>query len=285
MKLELTLKQLLEAGVHFGHQTQRWNPKMRRYIFGSRNGIYIVDLEKTLKCLQEACTFLGEIAKNGSEILFVGTKRQAKESIKDVATRCKMPYVTERWLGGTLTNFETIRKSITRMEELEKMADEGTFKFFTKKEAAGLRKERDKLNKNLEGIRNLRRAPGALFVIDPKKEENAVKEAIKLNIPVVALIDTNSDPDMVTYPLPGNDDAIRSIKLISTTIGQAVMQARQTYLAAHPAEDTVPESEVGQQVSKKPVPISPVAISGVPVALLSEVEEEVELTADEDEKS
>lgn len=284
MKLELTIKQLLEAGVHFGHQTQRWNPKMRRYIFGSRNGIYIVDLEKTLKCVQEACTFLGEVAKGGSEVLFVGTKRQAKESIKEVAARCGMPYVVERWLGGTLTNFETIRRSITRMEELEKMAEEGTFKFFTKKEAAGLRKERDKLNKNLEGIRNLRRAPGALFVIDPKKEENAVNEAIKLGIPVVALIDTNSDPDKVTYPLPGNDDAIRSIKLISTTIGQAVLQARQAYLASRPAEEVSPENEAQQESSKKPIPISPAAIPGVPVSLLSDVEEDVELTADDDEK-
>lgn len=236
MKVEVTLKQLLEAGVHFGHQTHRWNPKMGRFIFGARNGVYIIDLEHTIKYLQAAADFFSGLLSQGKEVLFVGTKHQAKETVRQVAESCGMPYVTERWLGGTLTNFETIRKSIARLEEVEKMEEEGTLKFFTKKEAASLNKERSKLVKNLEGIRNLRRLPGALFVIDSGAEQIAVREANKLEIPVVALIDTNSDPDCVTYPIPGNDDAIRSIKLITTTVGQIVMSSRQAYLQVRAAE-------------------------------------------------
>lgn len=276
MKLDVTLKQLLEAGVHFGHQTQRWNPKMRQFIFGSRNGIYIVDLEKTMKCMEEASDFLKQVVSTGAEVLFVGTKRQAKDSIKQIAGECGMPYVSERWLGGTLTNFETIRKSVSRMEEIEKMKEDGTIKFFTKVEAAGIQKEYEKLSKNLSGIRNLRKAPGALFIIDPKKEENAVKEAIKLGIPVIALIDTNSDPDMVTYPLPGNDDAIRSIKLITSIIGQVVANAHKTYLTTRPADEIqmAAEVELAPETARPAAPVSVAAIAGVPASLLSEEDEE-----------
>ncbi|MBI4431504.1 MAG: 30S ribosomal protein S2 [Candidatus Omnitrophica bacterium] len=282
MKLDVTLKQLLEAGVHFGHQTERWNPKMQRFIFGARNGIYIVDLEKTLKCIESACVFLNELVSKGQEVIFVGTKRQAKDTIKDIAQQCGMHYVAERWLGGTLTNFETIRKSVARMEQLEKMAEEGTLKFFTKKEAAGLQKEREKLSKNLEGIRRLKRLPGALFIIDPKKEENAVKEAIKLNVPVVALIDTNSDPDLVTYPLPGNDDAIRSIRLIATIIGQVVSQARQNYLSTRPAEEleTVEGEAALESVPVKAIPAIP-AVANIPASFLKDEEAEEEIEEEE----
>ena len=249
---------------------------MQRFIFGARNGIYIVDLQKTLKCMEEASVFLNQVISSGAEVLFVGTKRQAKDSIKEVAVQCGMPYVAERWLGGTLTNFETIRKSVARMEELEKMKEDGTIKFFTKVEVAALQKEQEKLNKNLAGIRNLRKAPGALFIIDPKKEENAVKEAIKLGIPVVALIDTNSDPDMVTYPLPGNDDAIRSIKLITSMIGQVVANARQTYLATRPAEEIqmTAQDEQPSEILKQTAPVSAATIAGVPASLLPEEDEE-----------
>ncbi len=224
---QVTIKQLLEAGVHFGHQTQRWNPKMKKYIFGERNGIYIINLEITLSCLEKALAYLKQVTSEGKEILLVGTKRQAQEPLKEAAERCGMPYVQQRWLGGMLTNFETIRKSVSRLEQIDKMEQDGSFSFVTKKEVGMLKKEREKLVKNLSGIRKMRRLPGALFVIDSKKEEIGIKEAIKLGIPVVAVLDTNCDPDLVNYPIPGNDDAIRAVKLFCELVAQAITDGRE----------------------------------------------------------
>lgn len=251
----VSLKQLLEAGVHFGHQTQRWNPKMARYIFGERNGIYIVDLEKTMAGIEKACLFLKQVAQQGGRILFVGTKKQAKEPIEACAKRCGMPFVNQRWLGGMLTNFETIRKSVARLEELEKMEVEGTYRFITKKEAGSLRKERDKLLKVLVGVRDMSSLPQAIFVIDPNLEEIAVLEAAKLGIPIVALIDTNSDPDLMTYIIPGNDDAIRAVKLICEVVTNAVTEGRELFLQATGAEEK-PEAvaEVLPEAVPEPVP-------------------------------
>lgn len=229
---QLTIKQLLEAGVHFGHQTRRWNPKMRKYIFGERNGIYIINLEITLSCLERALTFLRKTASEGKEILMVGTKKQAQEPLREVAERCEMPYVHQRWLGGMLTNFETVRKSVARLDHIDQMEREGNFQYVTKKEASMLRKEREKLIKYLSGVRNMRRLPAALFVIDSKKEEIAIKEAAKLKIPIVAVLDTNCDPDPVDYPLPGNDDAIRAVKLFCETAAGAIYEGRSQFKQA-----------------------------------------------------
>ena len=220
----VTIKELLECGVHFGHQTRRWNPKMARYIFGDRNGIYIINLEKTLLCLEDACTFLFEVVKSGKDVLFIGTKKQAQEIIGECAKKSDMPYVVNRWLGGMLTNFETVRKSISRMKRITKMEKNGSYDLFTKKEVSQLLKERDKMKKNLEGIEDMTHLPGAVFIIDPKKEEIALREAQKLHIPVVAFLDTNCDPDEVDYPIPGNDDALRSIMIICTTITDSVLK-------------------------------------------------------------
>ena len=229
MSQEITVKQLLEAGVHFGHQTKRWNPKMAPYIFTDRNGVYIIDLEKTATYLSTTCNFLRDIAERGGSILFVGTKRQAQEAILFAAQKTEMPYVNQRWLGGMLTNFETIRKSVGRLEEIEKMEAEGTYQFLTKKEVAGLRTQREKLLKVLVGIRNMKRLPNALFVVDPKQEEIAVHEARRLGIPIAAIIDTNCDPDLIDYPIPGNDDAIRSVKLICEVVSGAVLEGRNRF--------------------------------------------------------
>lgn len=250
---QVTLKQLLEAGVHFGHQTKRWNPKMAKYIFGEKNGIYIIDLEKTLASLEQACNFLSKIAAAGQSILFVGTKKQAQAPIQETADRCHMPYVNERWLGGMLTNFSTIRKSITRLDQIEQMEKEGTYQFIKKKEVMHLRKEREKLMKNLAGVRKMNRLPAALFVIDPKKEDIAIREATRLSIPTVALIDTNCDPDVITYPIPGNDDAIRAIKLFCQIIGDIVCGGRQKF------EQIVPQ-EGAAEVQPESVPAAPAAI-------------------------
>lgn len=230
MPLEITVKQLLEAGVHFGHQTKKWNPKMAPFIFTDRNGVYIIDLEKTLRYLVEACDYVKGIAEQGGSILFVGTKRQAQEAILDAANKTGMPYVNQRWLGGMLTNFETIRKSVSKLEEIEKMETEGTYQFLTKKEVAMLKTQREKLLKVLVGIRNMKRLPTALFVVDPKQEEIAVLEARRLGIPVVAIIDTNCNPDLIDYAIPGNDDAIRSVKLICDVVSKAVAEGRNKYL-------------------------------------------------------
>jgi len=221
------MKQLLEAGVHFGHQTRRWNPKMAPYIFTERNGIYIIDLQKTVKKVEEAYEFVKNAASEGKEILFVGTKKQAQDSVKEEAIRCNMHYVNERWLGGMLTNFRTIRTRIARLAELEKMAQDGTFDLLPKKEVIKLKNEMEKLEKNLGGIKNLKRVPDVLFVVDPRKEKNAVAEAKILGIPVVGIVDTNCDPDDVDYVIPGNDDAIRAVKLIAAKIADAVLEGRQ----------------------------------------------------------
>jgi len=222
----VNMKELLEAGVHFGHQTRRWNPKMKEFIFGERSGIYIVDLQKTLKLFQEALDFVEELAAQGRSILFVGTKRQAKETVAEEAQRCGMPYVNERWLGGLLTNFVTIRRSLERIKELEMVGSEGRRERLTKKELARLDKERTKLEKNLLGIKNMRTLPDAIFVIDTRKEQIAVLEARKLKVPVVGVVDTNCDPDEVDFVIPGNDDALRAIKLFAGRIADAVINGR-----------------------------------------------------------
>jgi small subunit ribosomal protein S2 len=223
----ITMKALLEAGVHFGHQTRRWNPKMEQYIFTERNGIYIIDLQKTVKLVDEAYNFVKELAANGGEILFVGTKKQAQESIENEAKRCGMHYVNQRWLGGTLTNFKTIKKRIERLHELDRMEEDGTFEVLPKKEVIRLKHERERLEKFLGGIKNMSRIPDALFVVDPRKEKIAVSEARKLGIPVVAIVDTNCDPDEIDYVIPGNDDAIRAVKLLTETIANAVLEGKQ----------------------------------------------------------
>ena len=223
----ISMKQLLEAGVHFGHQTRRWNPKMAKYIFTERNGIYIIDLQKTVKKVDEAYAFLRDVAAEGKSILFVGTKKQAQEAIKEEALRANMFYVNERWLGGMMTNFQTIQKRVNRLKELEAMEADGTFEVLTKKEVQGLRHEMEKLEKYLGGIKEMNKLPGALFVVDPRKERIAVAEARKLNIPIVAIVDTNCDPDEVDYVIPGNDDAIRAVKLMTGRMADAIMEGRQ----------------------------------------------------------
>ena len=221
----VSMSYLLEAGVHFGHQTKRWNPKMKDYIFTSRDDIYIIDLQITAKKIEEAYAALNKIAANGGKVLFVGTRKQAQEAIKEEAIRSNSYYVTERWLGGTLTNFRTIRKRVKRMEEIEKMEKEGTFELLPKKEVIGLKKEYDKLNNLLCGIRDMHKLPDALFIVDPSKEEIAIREAHKLNIPVFGIVDTNCDPDMVDYVIPGNDDAVRAVKLITGVMANAIVEA------------------------------------------------------------
>ena len=223
----ISMKQLLEAGVHFGHQTRRWNPKMAPYIFAERNGIYIIDLQKTVKKVDEAYTAVSDFINDGGEILFVGTKKQAQESIKEEAEKCGMYYVNERWLGGMLTNFKTIRTRIARLKELEKMQEDGTFDVLPKKEVAVLLHEKEKLDRNLGGIKEMTRIPDVMFVVDPRKEKIAIQEAHILGIPVVAIVDTNCDPEEVDYVIPGNDDAIRAVKLIASKIADAVIEAKQ----------------------------------------------------------
>ena len=223
----VAMKQLLEAGVHFGHQTRRWDPRMAEYIFQARNGIHIIDLQKTSKKLDEAYSFVKEQAEEGKTILFVGTKKQAQECVKEAAERCGMYYVDQRWLGGMLTNFKTIRTRVERLKELERMQEDGTFEVLPKKEVIVLKKEMEKLEKNLGGIKEMEELPGVLFVVDPKKERTAILEAKKLNIPTIGLIDTNCNPDDVDYVIPGNDDAIRAVKLIADTMANAVIEGRQ----------------------------------------------------------
>ena len=223
----ISMKQLLEAGVHFGHQTRRWNPKMAPYIFTERNGIYIIDLQKTVKKVDEAYDFLRSVAEEGKSILFVGTKKQAQEAVKEEALKSGMFYVNERWLGGMMTNFATIRKSINRLKELEAMEEDGTFEVLSKKEVLALKREQEKLEKSLGGIKDMEKLPGALFIVDPRKERIAVAEAKKLNIPIVAIVDTNCDPDEIDYVIPGNDDAIRAVKLLTSRMADAVIEGRQ----------------------------------------------------------
>ena len=223
----VSMKQLLEAGVHFGHQTRRWNPKMAQYIFTERNGIYIIDLQKTVKKLEEAYMVIRDIAAEGDDILFVGTKKQAQDSVKEEAIRCGMPYVNARWLGGMLTNFNTIKKRIRRLAQLQEMRENGTFEMLPKKEAAKLELEIEKLEKFMGGITEMRKQPAAMFIVDPRKERIAVAEAKKLGIPIIAIVDTNCDPDEIDYVIPGNDDAIRAVKLIAGAMADAVIEGRQ----------------------------------------------------------
>jgi len=236
------MKELLEAGVHFGHQTRRWNPKMKPYIFGSRNGIYIIDLQKTSRKLREALSFVSDLAANGGSVLFVGTKRQAQEVVAEEALRSGMHYIDQRWLGGTMTNFSTVRKSIGRLKELEETLDEEDGPKFTKKERAKLDRERGKLDKSLSGIKNLERLPQALFVVDPHKERIAVAEANKLGIPVIAIVDTNCDPSQIDFPIPGNDDAIRAIKLFASRFADAILEGRTLWKSAPHRADASAET-------------------------------------------
>ncbi|MCZ0702591.1 small subunit ribosomal protein S2 [Natronobacillus azotifigens] len=223
----ISMKQLLEAGVHFGHQTRRWNPKMKKYIFTERNGIYIIDLQKTVKKVDEAYNFIKEVAENGGTVLFVGTKKQAQESVKEEAIRSGQYYINQRWLGGTLTNFGTIRKRINRLKDIERMEEDGTFEVLPKKEVVGLLKEKDRLVKFLGGIKEMKKVPDALFIIDPRKERIAVAEAHKLNIPIVGIVDTNCDPDEIDYVIPANDDAIRAVKLLTSKMADAILEVKQ----------------------------------------------------------
>ena len=223
----ISMKQLLEAGVHFGHQTRLWNPKMAQYIFTERNGIYIIDLQKTVKKAEEAYNFVRSVAEAGDSVLFVGTKKQAQESIEQEAKRCEMFYVNQRWLGGMLTNFKTIQTRIAKLRKIEKMEADGDFAYLPKKEVIKLKAEQEKLEKNLSGIKDMKKLPGAMFVVDPRKEHIAVMEARALGIPVVAIVDTNCDPDEVDYAIPGNDDAIRAVKLIASKMADAVLEGRQ----------------------------------------------------------
>ena len=241
----VAMKQLLEAGVHFGHQTRRWDPRMAEYIFQARNGIHIIDLQKTSKKLDEAYEFMKEQAEEGKTVLFVGTKKQAQECMKEAAEKSGMFYVNQRWLGGTLTNFSTIRDRINKLEELERMSEDGTFEVLPKREVVLLKKEMEKLTKNLGGIKNMTDIPGVMFVVDPKKEHNAVVEAHKLGIPVVGLVDTNCNPDDVDYVIPGNDDAIRAVKLIADSMANALIEGKQgEILEDETMEDMAAEESV-----------------------------------------
>ena len=246
----VSMKQWLEAGVHFGHQTRRWNPKMARYIFTERNGIYIIDLQKTVKKLDGAYMFVRDLAANGGNLLFVGTKKQAGDSVRDEATRAGAYYVNARWLGGMLTNFKTIRRRIDRLAQLRKMQEDGTFDLLPKKEVSKLNLEIEKLEKFLGGIKDMKKLPSALFVVDPRKEKIAVAEARKLGIPIVAIVDTNCDPDEIDYVIPGNDDAIRAVRLLSATMADALIEGRQGSAEAAPEEAAEKENEADASTAK-----------------------------------
>ena len=236
------MKQLLEAGVHFGHQTRRWNPKMKKFIFVERNGIYIIDLQKTVKLLEEAYAFMRQVGEDGGKVLFVGTKKQAQDAIKEEAELAGMYYINQRWLGGTLTNFATIQKSVSRMKKIEKMEEDGTFEVLPKKEVVQLNKEHERLEKFLGGIRDMKSLPDVMYVVDPRKERIAVAEAIKLNIPIVGIVDTNCDPDEIDYIIPANDDAIRAVRLLTGKMADALIESRQGEDEA-PAEEEVVTAE------------------------------------------
>ncbi|WP_036728800.1 MULTISPECIES: 30S ribosomal protein S2 [Peptoniphilus] len=248
----ISMKNLLEAGVHFGHQTRRWNPKMSRFIFTQRNGIYIIDLQKTVKKVDEAYEFIRELSSEGGKILFVGTKKQAQDAVEKEAKKCEMPFINQRWLGGLLTNYKTIRKRIDRLQELTEMETDGTFDVLPKKEVIQLRHERERLEKFLGGIKDMDRVPDALFIVDPRKERIAVKEAHILGIPVVGIVDTNCDPDEIDFPIPGNDDAIRAVKLITETISNAVLEGKQgAQIQDYSENEEVKVSEEEQPVIEK----------------------------------
>lgn len=248
----ISMKQLLEAGVHFGHQTRRWNPKMKRFIFTERNGIYIIDLQKTVKKVEEAYYFIRDIAMENKSVLFVGTKKQAQESIESEAKRCGMYFVSNRWLGGMLTNFKTIRSRVGRLNKIDAMETAGEFDLLPKKEVIKLNHERDKLLKNLGGIREMKEIPGVMFIVDPRKERIAVAEAKTLNIPIVAIVDTNCDPDEIDFPIPGNDDAIRAVKLIAAKMADAVLEGKQGEQLVDPdAEEAKAEAIVEEEVAEE----------------------------------
>ena len=266
--LSIGIKELLDAGVHFGHQTKRWNPKMKQFIFESRNGIHIIDLSKTLAQLETACDFLATTVRKGGQVLFVGTKKQAQEAVRESAKTCGQHYVTERWLGGTLTNFATIKRSIARMKEIEKMEADGSINQFVKQEQSVLRREAARLSKYFEGIRSMDKFPAAMFIVDIKREHNAVAEARRLNIPLVALVDTNCDPDLVTYPIAGNDDAIRSVRLLLTLLVQIITQARAEYEAKYARRKPMEGAEAspaGEAAPEGAVPVQP-EVAAVPAA-------------------
>ncbi|MBU2034470.1 MAG: 30S ribosomal protein S2 [Candidatus Omnitrophota bacterium] len=269
------IKRLLEAGVHFGHKTSRWNPKMKKYIFGSRSGIYIIDLLKTEECINKARDFILDITSKGEVILLVGTKKQAQEAILQETIRCGMYYVTERWPGGLLTNFATVKKSINRLKDIEKMKEDGTFTKLTKKEVSLLEKELAKLKKNFSGIAQMERMPKAIFIVDTKKEETAVKEAKRLNIPVIGFIDTNSDPDLIEYPIPGNDDAIKSISLVASIIADSVIDGRKRFLS-YLSQDGVALKEGSEE---------PIAVLPEEEVKIKEIEEMVEEEAPVEDSS
>jgi len=269
--INIGVKELLEAGVHFGHQTKRWNPKMKKFIFDARNGIYIIDLSKTLAGLEAACNFLSATIAKGGKVLFVGTKKQAQEAVKESAKGCTQLYVTERWLGGTLTNLKTIKRSLGRLNHIEKMETDGSINQYVKQEQAALRREAARLFKNLDGIRTMDALPDALFIVDIKREHNAVAEARRLKIPIVAIVDTNCDPDLVDFPIAGNDDAIRSVRLILSVVVQTIMQARAEYEAkygrrqtaeaaaapAEPAPEAAPAAAIAPAAALAPAPAAP----------------------------
>ncbi len=258
--ISIGIKELLDAGVHFGHQTKRWNPKMKPFIFDARNGIHIIDLSKTLSQLESACDFLGQTLRKGGKVLFVGTKKQAQQAVKETAKECGQFYVTERWLGGTLTNFATIKKSIARLKQIEKMESDGTINNYVKQEQSMIRREAARLVKFFDGIRAMDKLPGAMFVVDIKREHNAVAEARRLKIPVVAVVDTNCDPDLVDYPVAGNDDAIRSVRMILATVGQVVTQAQAEYEAKYARrkspEDAVVATAAPAEGQPVPAPVT-----------------------------
>ncbi len=279
----ISMKQLLEAGVHFGHQTRRWNPKMKKFIFTERNGIYIIDLQKTVKKVEEAYYFVRDIAMENKPILFVGTKKQAQESIETEAKRCGMFYVSNRWLGGMLTNFKTIRSRVGRLNKIDAMETNGEFELLPKKEVIKLMHEREKLLKNLGGIREMKDIPGAMFIVDPRKERIAVAEARALGLPIIAIVDTNCDPDEIDYPIPGNDDAIRAVKLITAKMADAVLEGRQGEQMVDD-EETVEEAEPDAEAEEELDEQTAGEITEEVSKTLEETEEIVEETAEETEQ-
>ena len=251
----ITMKELLEAGVHFGHQAKRWNPKMKKYIFGERNGIYIIDLQKTLRKFKEAYNFVADVSAEGRPVLFIGTKKQAQDSIAEESTRCGQFYVNQRWLGGMLTNFDTIKKGIEKLRKLERMKEDGTYEKLAKKEVSRLEKVRLQLLKNLGGIKDMPSLPGAVFVVDPRKESIAVMEARRLGIPVVGIVDTNCDPDVIDYVIPGNDDAIRAIKLISSKVAEAVLEGKQRLQDKVEGRQAASQAQAEEATGEKPAEV------------------------------
>jgi len=266
--LSIGVKELLESGVHFGHQTRRWNPKMKPFIFDARNGIHIIDLSKTLTQLEAACDFLADTVRKGGKVLFVGTKKQAQHAVKETARDCNQYYVTERWLGGTLTNFATIKRSLARLKEIEKMEADGSINNYVKQEQSVIRREAGRLHKYFDGIRAIDRMPGAMFVVDIKREHNAVAEARKLKVPVVALVDTNCDPDLVDYPIAGNDDAIRSVRMILATVSQVVTRAQAEYETKASRRKATEDSPLAEtetaQIATVPTEAVPGAVEPAP---------------------